>query len=101
MSQRVQLSFRLKCPPRKPIRGRPRKYARGDERHAKRPAITRHQPVLVTLRTVADVRYLRNRHVCQAVRRALETTFRRADFRVCQISIQTGHLHLLVEADDR
>jgi REP element-mobilizing transposase RayT len=58
-------------------------------------------PVLVTLRTVPGVRFIRNRDVCAAVRKALETTFRRRDFRVCQISIQQGHLHLIVEGDDR
>jgi hypothetical protein len=81
--------------------GRPRKAARGDERHGVRPRVTRHEPVLVTLRTVRGVRYIRNRDVCGAVKRALETTFRREDFRICQISIQHGHLHLIVEASDR
>ena len=34
-----------------------------------------------------------------AVRRALEVTYRRHDFRICQISVQATHIHLIVEAD--
>jgi hypothetical protein len=86
--------------PRRRRRGRPRIHARGDERHCKRPRITRHQPVLVTLKTVEGVKYLRNRHTCSALRKALHVSFRRGDFRICQISVQTGHFHLIVEADN-
>jgi REP element-mobilizing transposase RayT len=92
--------MRLARPAKGVRRGRPRKYAKGDERHGVRPRVGKDVPVHVTLRTVREVRYLRNRDVCAAVGKAIEVTFRRDDFRICQISIQDGHLHLLVEAHD-
>ena len=64
-----------------------------------RPRITGREPVHVTLRTVPGVRYLRNRHTCAAVRHAMAVVARRQEeFRICQLSLQDGHLHLIVEA---
>jgi REP element-mobilizing transposase RayT len=80
--------------------GRPPKGARSSQPHKKRERFRQGTPILVTLRTVEGAKYLRNRHTCDALRRALRITFRRDNFRICQISVQTGHIHLLVEADD-
>jgi hypothetical protein len=44
---------------------------------------------------------LRTRAGYRAVRHALIVTLRRADFRICHVSIQATHVHLIVEADDR
>jgi REP element-mobilizing transposase RayT len=54
----------------------------------------------VTLRVVERVGRLRRRHAYRAVRRAMVTVLERQDFRICQVSIQGNHLHLIVEADD-
>jgi putative transposase len=82
-------------------RGRPRVHPVGEARHVVRPRVTGREPVHVTLRTVEDLRNLRNRHTCEAVRRALEVTYRRRDFRVCQLSVQQGHIHMIVEAKNQ
>jgi REP element-mobilizing transposase RayT len=80
--------------------GRPPRGPRSSERHKKREYLDRHHPVHVTLRVVERVGRLRRRHAYRAVRRALVTVLERQDFRICQLSIQGNHLHLIVEADD-
>ena len=56
----------------------------------------------VTLRVVPEVGRLRRRDCYLAVRRAMITSLRRVDsFRICEVSIQSNHLHLIVEAADR
>jgi hypothetical protein len=63
-----------------------------------RPAQSAHEPVLVTLRATRDVASLRRPALCKAIR---ETFFRpaRAGLRVIHFSIQSDHLHLIVEAE--
>ena len=55
----------------------------------------------VVLRVTRQVRSLRDLSMYRAIRGALRTCLRRADYRVVHISIQSNHLHLLVEADDK
>jgi REP element-mobilizing transposase RayT len=73
--------------------------------HGARPAVSRHVPVHVTLPTVAEVGRLRKRDIYRAVRRASITSVAdsrtRGRCRICQISIQGNHIHLIVEADDK
>jgi REP element-mobilizing transposase RayT len=52
------------------------------------------QPPIVSTR-----QGLRNRRTCQAVRHGLAVAYRRADIRICHLSVQHGHIHLIVEAD--
>jgi REP element-mobilizing transposase RayT len=68
---------------------RPRKFTSG--RH----------PLHVTLKVVRDLPGLRRRNLWKAVQWALAITVQRADFRICHMSIQGNHIHLIVEADDR
>ena len=72
-------------------------------RHVRRPAVSPHEPVHITLRVVPEVGRLRRGKCHQAVREALKTSVKRqlGRFRVCHISIQGNHLHLLAEAEDR
>jgi REP element-mobilizing transposase RayT len=79
---------------RPPAPGRRRTWVRV------RAALSRHTPVHVTLRTTKEVGGLRRRRAYFAVRRAIRTTFVRADFRVVHVSIQREHIHLICEADD-
>lgn len=95
-----QLSLALPKPKKKPKLGRPRKYRRGDERHAKRPRFARRTVVHVTLKVIEAVRTLRRRSAYQAVNQALVAICERSDFRVCHVSLERDHIHLLVEADD-
>jgi REP element-mobilizing transposase RayT len=71
--------------------------------HAKRAAVQRRHPVLVTTRVAVDVGRLRTAAVRDAIRDALAmiTKHMYADeaFRICHASIQGNHLHLLAEAD--
>jgi REP element-mobilizing transposase RayT len=51
---------------------------------------------------VPAVGRLRRRHVYKIAQRALVTCWKRSHaFRICHISIQGSHLHLIVEADDK
>jgi putative transposase len=66
--------------------------------HAARPPHAPRHPVHVTLRGVGGLPSFRRGPVFPAVRRALAAASRPA-FRVAQFSVQTNHLHPLVEAD--
>src|SRR5262245_17904313 len=79
--------------------GRKPKGERAGVSHAKRPKLTRHQPVLVTLKLGRGLPWLRDRLAHRAVAQALaEGT--KEDFRVVEYSVQNDHLHLLAEAED-
>ncbi len=65
-----------------------------------RPRVEPRHPLHVVIRVIGGVR-LRRRAGWRAVRHALGITLRRHDFRICHVSIQASHVHLLVEADDR
>jgi REP element-mobilizing transposase RayT len=69
--------------------------------HGKRPAASAKRPMHVTLRVLADVPRLRQRRGYQIARRALRRANRFGDARICEISIQGNHVHLIVEADSR
>jgi REP element-mobilizing transposase RayT len=81
--------------------GRPPKGARSGSPHKKRPALSAKHLVHVVLRVAAAVGNLRRRSAYQAVREATLTTARRENFRIVHVSLQRGHIHLLVEADDK
>ncbi len=86
--------------PRRKGAGRPPKGTRSSERHEVRPRIESKHPLHVVIRAVRGVR-LRRRAGWRAVRHALGLALRRPDFRVCHLSIQSTHVHLIIEADDR
>jgi REP element-mobilizing transposase RayT len=71
--------------------------------HEARPVQRASEPVHVTLRT--KFRTLRHQFVFPTVRGGIAAANRRARalgrFRIVHFSIQTGHIHLLVEAADR
>src|SRR5690349_4483335 len=81
--------------------GRPPKGPRAGSPHKTRPFLHSRNPVHVTLRAIGAVGNLRRRCVYRAVREATLTTARREDFRICHLSIQHNHIHLLVEASDK
>jgi REP element-mobilizing transposase RayT len=57
--------------------------------------------VHVTIRVVADVSSLRRRDMYMQLRESTIVTARREDFRIVHMSIQSNHVHLIVEADHR
>ena len=81
--------------------GRKKTGKRRDPRHRTRPEVTRHQPQHVTLRVVAGLGRLRKRSIYHAVRKAMQRSLERKNFRVCQVSLQRNHLHFIVEADSK
>jgi REP element-mobilizing transposase RayT len=80
--------------------GRKQTNARKIERHRKREELNPIHPVHVVLRVARDVGAMRKRHIYEAIRRATFKVLGRADFRICHVSIQNTHIHLLVEAAD-
>ena len=82
-------------------RGRPRKRGKHDPDHVTRPEVIARHPVHVVLRVTRDIESLRTRHAYRAIRGAIATCAVRTAYRVIHASLQSNHLHLLVEADDK
>jgi Transposase IS200 like len=80
--------------------GRKPKGRRAGSPHKVRPKLEARYPVHVTLRVVSAVGKLRRRCVYRAIREATLTTARRENFRIVHVSIQSNHIHLLVEAEN-
>jgi REP element-mobilizing transposase RayT len=57
------------------------------------------KPVHVTLKVVSGVPRLRRKQVWQAVLWAMAMAAGRPDFRICHVSVQGNHIHLIVEAE--
>jgi putative transposase len=72
---------------------------RGPVPHRARPSHQKANPVHVTLRAARRLPSLRKQVLFVALRRALGATSR-SWFRVVHFSVQTDHVHCLVEADD-
>lgn len=79
--------------------GRPRRTS--GVSHSVRPALRSHHPIHVTLRLVEGIDSLRARDRYFVVRDALRAGRERDGFRLVQFSVQSNHLHLLCEAQDR
>jgi REP element-mobilizing transposase RayT len=69
--------------------------------HLRRPTLSRHHPVHVTLRVEAGIGNLRRRRVRKALYRAFAAGCDRFRFRLVHFSVQRNHLHLLCEAHDQ
>ncbi|MDB4944572.1 MAG: hypothetical protein JWP97_4106 [Labilithrix sp.] len=69
--------------------------------HRARPRLSCHTPVHITLRAAKGLPSLRSERMARAVGAAIQAMKgARDDFRVVELSIQTNHVHLIVEADD-
>jgi REP element-mobilizing transposase RayT len=79
---------------RKPMKGR------RSTPHRARPEHRNYHPVHVTLRARSGLPSFRSRRVFEAVKSALAAASR-ASFRVVHFSVQSDHLHLIVEAHDK
>ena len=82
-------------------RGRPPKRGKQDPAHVTRPEVVARHPVHVVLRVVRAVGSLRTRHAYRAIRGAIGKCAGRSDYRVVHASLQSNHLHMLVEADSK
>lgn len=81
--------------------GRKPKGEKAGVSHARRSALPRGGCVHVTLRAMPGIGRLRGRKQWNAVRAAARRMLTRGGFRVCELSLMTNHLHLVVEAKDR
>ena len=98
----VQLSLPLAGLPKPGAKRAGRKPGTGLRRvrHRAREALSASHPVHVVLRS--SYRPLRSRFVFPTLRQALaKATRAQAGFRVIQFSVQSDHLHLIVEARDK
>jgi REP element-mobilizing transposase RayT len=84
----------------RPGAGRPRKKNRGVA-HAARPRLSRHHPVHVTLRVVPRSPNLRKGAAWTAVEETLKAAATHETCRIVQFSVQSNHVHLVVEADNQ
>ena len=80
--------------------GRPPKGKAAGVSHLRRPSLSRHHPVHVTLRIAAGVPSLRAGRLFEKVRFALAAARERFGFRLVHFSVQSNHLHLIAEAQD-
>jgi REP element-mobilizing transposase RayT len=85
----------------RPRAGRKPRGPRSGVAHTRRPGFASRRPVHVTLRLRREVGHLRGEKQYRAVHRALcdVRALGRADLRVVHYSVQSNHVHLLVEAD--
>lgn len=67
--------------------------------HRRRVDVKKGLPIHVTARFVREVGYLRTQKVYRVIRRALAAACIRRGFRICHLSLQRNHLHLIVEAE--
>jgi REP element-mobilizing transposase RayT len=81
--------------------GRPPKGAVAGMSHLRRPALSRHHPVHVTLSVRRGIESLRGSAMFRAVRSALAGARDRFGFRIVHFSVQRDHLHLLAEASSK
>ena len=65
--------------------------------HLRRPSLSPRHPVHVTLRIANDFPNLRRHKVWRELRRAV-LLGQKPWFRICEFSVQTNHLHLIIEA---
>jgi len=78
--------------------GRKAKGERAGVSHRPRAKLDGRQPVLVTMRVAAGLPSLRCDAHHELVRGAIEEASERGDFQVIVYSVQTNHVHLVVEA---
>ena len=97
-----QLGFELRYRGRggyRPGAGRPKKPG-GGVPHVRRPALASRHPVHVTVRVRDEAARLRSRACFRLIFRAIAAGRERDGFRLVHFTVQSNHLHLIVEARD-
>jgi REP element-mobilizing transposase RayT len=95
----IDLKYRGRGGPRKGA-GRPRKPG-GRVSHQRRPSLSPHHPVHVTLRVAPGVPSLRRIPAFRRIADAFHEGRERFGFRVVHCSVQGNHIHLIAEAENR
>ncbi len=101
-----QLELKVRAPgTRAPGAGRPKKRwpkgVKAPASHAKREPFVKGRALHVTLRTLPVARNLRRMDAYRAVRIGARVVLARSGFRLVHFSIQSNHIHLIVEAESR
>ncbi len=94
----LSLSFPNRHGGLRPGAGRPRKSGGSSVPHRRRARLSRHHPAHVTLRIQKGLPSLRRKAFFRAVHRAFCDGCGRFGFRLVHYSIQSNHIHLIVEA---
>ncbi len=81
--------------------GRKPKGKKAGVPHVRRPRLSEHHPVHVTLRIVDGLPTMRSPSLLRAVREALKGGKQRFGMRLVHYSIQSNHMHCVIEAVDR
>jgi putative transposase len=81
--------------------GRKRRAERTSVSHGVRPELAARHPVHVTLRIVSGVPSLRVGRTYRALEEAMRAGRERFGLRLAQYSVQSNHVHMLVEAEGR
>src|SRR6476659_4974099 len=85
---------------RRPGAGRPKKKNAGVS-HLKRPSLPKSYPVHITLKVRGDVPNLRTEKRFLAAKKAFRYGCDRFGMRLIEFSVQSNHIHLIVEGNDR
>jgi putative transposase len=102
MKTKPQMAFELKYTGRggyRPGAGRKKKPGAGVS-HVARPALAARHPVHVTARVRDEAARLRSRRLCRVVLQAIGRARERERFRIVHFTVQSNHVHLIVEATD-
>ncbi len=82
--------------------GRPKKKGRRTRAlHAKRAALSRHDPLHVTVRLRDGLPVLRNSRTYRALRECFAAGKERFGFRLVHFAVLSNHLHLIVEGENQ
>ena len=81
--------------------GAKRKAARQQVPHLTRGRVTRHEPLHITVRLVDDAPSLRTAKAREVFRRSVDRANKRGVVRVVHYSVQSNHIHMIVESADR
>lgn len=100
-SRSAQLGFEFRCHGgRRRGAGRPPKGARAGVSHGRRETINWRTPVHVTMRLRSDIWRLRSGRCFRMLRAAFASFAGRESCRLVHYTIQSNHLHLILEAKD-
>jgi REP element-mobilizing transposase RayT len=80
--------------------GRKPKGLKAGVPHTKRAQVSAREPLHVTLSAAPEVGRLRTKKAYQCVRATLGRKPQEDGFRICQVSIQGTHIHLIAEAEN-
>jgi REP element-mobilizing transposase RayT len=99
--RQVELQFPSGWGGRRKGAGRPCKKGKRDVEHRVRPAVAARFPVHVSVRLARGVRNLRRLPCLRVIERAFHAAQGRFGLRLVHFTVQSNHLHLIVETTDR